>query len=95
MAFSPGATTLQEPASRVIAIDLSVAHVAGEHLKAAMARDLLDFEDAGARPRRTGDEPGALRMAAEQRRVVAGVALLATAWTSRATARSLIGSSVA
>ena len=63
---------LQEPAARMVAVDLGVAHVAGEHLEGPVPRDLLDFEDAGAGPRRAGDEPGPQRMPAEQRRIVAG-----------------------
>ena len=62
----------KETASRVIAIDLGIADVAGGHPQVAVARDRLDFEDTGATPRRAGDEPGPQRMPAGQRRIVAG-----------------------
>ena len=53
----------------MVAVDLGVAHVAGEHLEGPVPRDFLDFEDAGARPRRAGDEA---RPAANARRTAPG-----------------------
>ncbi len=62
----------KETASRVIAIDLGIADVAGGHPQVVVARNLSEFEDTGATPHRAGDEPGPQRMPAGQRRIVAG-----------------------